>query len=57
MTVSPTTGKLYLTDSQNKQVLRMKETDPDRVSDISTNFEVIAGWLGVVCSSYAKVFK
>lgn len=44
MTVSPTDGKLYLTDFQNKQVLRVKETQPENLpSDITTNFEVIAG--------------
>ena len=46
MTVSPTDGKLYLTDFQNKQVLRVKETQPENLpNDITTNFEIIAGRL------------
>ena len=41
MTVNPLDGRLYLSDSQTRQILRVKTMGS--VRDLDTNYEVIAG--------------
>lgn len=44
MTVSPRDGFLYISDFQNKQVLRVTDVNPANTNlDINSNFQIIAG--------------